>query len=678
MISRLFAAVALLCVSLSAQVTVSPVVNPHVTFVDASGAPCAGCTLASFTAGTTTPTPTYTDSTGGPQNTNPIVLSVQGGANIWVNTAVSYKFVLKDTSGTTIWTVDNVTSPAGQNSGNIVAFPLGSQTITQPGGSNFNVNTSAGGKFNYNGNEVLTSASGVELNPTGSQTITQPTGTTLTLNNVAVDTVAIGGAVLYAKSGQTLAAVLTELETISGGAGGVIHLGTGIWQAGGFICNVPNVAIIGAGRPSVNSGKTALTGGTIIQGTVQANQGCSHFVLRDLGVDVGSAWVAAGNAAADAVSIFNNGQVVGATPLDGVLVDNVIGLGSSLSAAFHAILVENVTNSLIHNVVAILNQHGIVLKGTYSHIDGFYSAGHSVDSVTVKSDVYAPSHHDTVTNGTMSYLSTLGDTLGLQINSEHTGTGIPVQYISVSNVQAYGLANASSGAAFFITGAETFNPATDITLSDLIIDWPGGSPTNVACIQLIQSTARVHMSNIHCSNVYVGIEFVSPSSGFMGDMSLVNSQFLNIQTNAVHTYGTWTASGNECNGVTLNCFLNQVGNLNLGLNTIISTGSYFNNTSGTMQFDYRAYANGSAAPVSSPGEVYGTSNATAGQLVVSFGRTFNGSPVCVASVIDTVTTAGNPGAYAWVNSQTATGVVFNLNFNTFNGPVNWSCRGLLQ
>lgn len=192
---RLFAAIALLCGSfmLSAQVTVSPIVSPHQTFVDASGGPCAGCSLYSFTAGTTTPTPTYTDSTGGVQNTNPIILNVQGGANIWVSTNVSYKFVLKSPTGVTIWSVDNVQSPAGQNGDNIVSFPLASQTITQPAGTNMNINTSAGGKFNYNGSEVLTSATGcatancVSLNPTGNQTVTNPAGTYTKFNALSAD-----------------------------------------------------------------------------------------------------------------------------------------------------------------------------------------------------------------------------------------------------------------------------------------------------------------------------------------------------------------------------------------------------------------------------------------------------------------------------------------------------------
>jgi len=106
----------LLWLPATAQVPVAPVNMPHVTFVNASGGACAGCSLQTFIAGTTTPQPTYTDASGTSVNTNPIVLDAAGGANIWVG-RLSYKFILKDTLGNTIWTVDNV------NEGNL--FPCG-------------------------------------------------------------------------------------------------------------------------------------------------------------------------------------------------------------------------------------------------------------------------------------------------------------------------------------------------------------------------------------------------------------------------------------------------------------------------------------------------------------------------------------------------------------------------
>lgn len=47
MIKRLLIAVTMLCAVTEAQVPVAPIIQPHNTFVDQSGLPCAGCSLYS-------------------------------------------------------------------------------------------------------------------------------------------------------------------------------------------------------------------------------------------------------------------------------------------------------------------------------------------------------------------------------------------------------------------------------------------------------------------------------------------------------------------------------------------------------------------------------------------------------------------------------------------------------
>lgn len=64
--------------------------------------------------------------------------------------------------------------------------PLVGQTITQPSATSLNVVTSGGGQLQYNGSQVLTSASLTGLissTPVATQTITQPAGTTFSVNN---------------------------------------------------------------------------------------------------------------------------------------------------------------------------------------------------------------------------------------------------------------------------------------------------------------------------------------------------------------------------------------------------------------------------------------------------------------------------------------------------------------
>lgn len=76
--------------------------------LDANGDPLSGGKLYSYQAGTSTPQATYTDSGGLTANANPVVLDSNGEANVWLDPTLSYKFVLKDSSDVTQWTVDNV------------------------------------------------------------------------------------------------------------------------------------------------------------------------------------------------------------------------------------------------------------------------------------------------------------------------------------------------------------------------------------------------------------------------------------------------------------------------------------------------------------------------------------------------------------------------------------------
>lgn len=76
--------------------------------VNAATGPLNGGLLYTYAANSSTPQATYTDSTGGTPNANPVVLDTYGYADVWLNAAQSYKFVLKDSAGNTIFTEDNI------------------------------------------------------------------------------------------------------------------------------------------------------------------------------------------------------------------------------------------------------------------------------------------------------------------------------------------------------------------------------------------------------------------------------------------------------------------------------------------------------------------------------------------------------------------------------------------
>lgn len=85
-----------------------PLAAPYCYFADANGAPLAGGLVYTYTAGTTTPKNSYTDSGAGTPNANPVVLDSAGRASIWLSG--NYKIVVKDSGGVTIHTDDNITS----------------------------------------------------------------------------------------------------------------------------------------------------------------------------------------------------------------------------------------------------------------------------------------------------------------------------------------------------------------------------------------------------------------------------------------------------------------------------------------------------------------------------------------------------------------------------------------
>lgn len=84
------------------------------------GIPLQGGFVAVYRAGTTTPTTTYTDSTGSVPNSNPIPLSPAGRlqtagnapTTVWLPAGVAHKAVITDSAGNFILGLDNLTALA--------------------------------------------------------------------------------------------------------------------------------------------------------------------------------------------------------------------------------------------------------------------------------------------------------------------------------------------------------------------------------------------------------------------------------------------------------------------------------------------------------------------------------------------------------------------------------------
>ena len=82
---------------------------PRMQFLDASGTPLAGGLVYTYNAGTSTPAPTYTDSTGTTLNSNPVVLDAGGEAQIWLADQ-SYRIAVANSSNVQQWMTDNVSA----------------------------------------------------------------------------------------------------------------------------------------------------------------------------------------------------------------------------------------------------------------------------------------------------------------------------------------------------------------------------------------------------------------------------------------------------------------------------------------------------------------------------------------------------------------------------------------
>jgi hypothetical protein len=85
-------------------------ISPPITFqgFTNNGAVNAGGSVYTYAAGTTTPIATYTDSTLGTPNTNPVKLNAIGQAPIWLTPNVAYKFVETDALGNQCGYVDQI------------------------------------------------------------------------------------------------------------------------------------------------------------------------------------------------------------------------------------------------------------------------------------------------------------------------------------------------------------------------------------------------------------------------------------------------------------------------------------------------------------------------------------------------------------------------------------------
>jgi hypothetical protein len=246
-------------------------------------------------------------------------------------------------------------------------------------------------------------------------TVTIVTGTVTSIQNVSVPYSASTGSTFVGTTNggtgavtRTVASKLNDIVHINDfngdllnaiaatPIGGILQLGAGPYVAN-FVVTRSDITVRGVGMPFYNAGKTALVGGTIIQGKFGFIG--DNITVTALGIDSGSNVCAAINAGVfmDCLVILDPTRTI----RKNITVRDVLTLCQSATAACHNFLLEGLSDSRFENLHAYYGQWGVVLKTQFSTADGLYAYSCSQAGFTLKSDTGvagSPANNTTVSN----------------------------------------------------------------------------------------------------------------------------------------------------------------------------------------------------------------------------------------------------------------------------------------
>ena len=210
------------------------------TFVDADGytVPAVGWKLYAYAAGTSNLKDTYTSSTLGTANANPVVLDTRGEADIWLSG--NYKFILKTDADATIWTVDNIndltSSGTFTNATLAGTLTITSTALTWSGNPTHSGNHTWSGNQVFNGNVTLgdAAADALTVNPNAVTWAGNPThsGDHTWSGSQTYTTPSVGMSVCKIKTANTSRA---STVTVIDDTHLVQALGVGTWKVSVFV-----------------------------------------------------------------------------------------------------------------------------------------------------------------------------------------------------------------------------------------------------------------------------------------------------------------------------------------------------------------------------------------------------------------------------------------------------------
>lgn len=172
--------------------SLSPWLKPRF-FITGTNRPLAGGLMYTYKAGTTDPATTYSDDAG-TTNTNPIQLDSDGQCDLYLDDAVSYRIILKNSAGVTQFDKDRIASIGStqvQSFNSIAALRLRSGTTIANAAKTLGYYSAGDGganAFYWDGTSVATDNGGTIIKPTS----VSGAGRWLAVNSVEVNPLQFG------------------------------------------------------------------------------------------------------------------------------------------------------------------------------------------------------------------------------------------------------------------------------------------------------------------------------------------------------------------------------------------------------------------------------------------------------------------------------------------------------
>lgn len=150
--------------------SLSPWLKPRF-FITGTNRPLAGGLMYTYKAGTTDPAKTYSDDSG-TENTNPIQLDADGQCDLYLDDAVSYRIILKNSAGVTQFDKDRIASLGStqvQSFNSIAALRLRSGTTIANAAKTlgyYSAGDGGGNSFYWDSTSTATDNGGTVIKPT--------------------------------------------------------------------------------------------------------------------------------------------------------------------------------------------------------------------------------------------------------------------------------------------------------------------------------------------------------------------------------------------------------------------------------------------------------------------------------------------------------------------------------